>query len=58
MALEPLTEEEQVGLGWVSCGLGHWGFLLEGGWFGKTDGAVCSSVQGGAVRCLGPHSHP
>lgn len=51
LALEPLTEEEQVGLG-------HWSSILEGldwedRWWRVT---VLDKV--GAVRYLGPHSHP
>lgn len=58
LALEPLTEEEQVGLGWVSCGLGHWGSLLERGWFGKADAGMCSSGQGGGSQVPGSSLPP
>lgn len=58
LALEPLTEEEQVGPGQGSCRPGCWGSTFERGLeLGRhVEDAVLDRV--GAVRCLGPHSHP
>lgn len=50
LALEPLTEEEQVGLG-------HWSSILEG-WIGKTGGGGYSSGQGGGSQVPGSSLPP
>lgn len=53
LALEPLTEEEQVGLGQGSCRLGCWGSTFVGAGVGKTGGGGCSSGEGGGGQVPG-----
>ena len=53
LALEPLTEEEQVG----PCRRRRVS-TVEGAGVGKAGGGVAVVGGVGAVGCLGPHSHP
>lgn len=59
LALEPLTEEEQVGLGWGSCGSGCWVSTLVRGWGWADRWWRLQFWTGvGAVWCLGPYCCP
>lgn len=58
LALEPLTEEEQVGPGWATAGWRAGAPPLWGAGVGKTGGGGCSSGQGGGGQVPGSSLPP